>query len=154
VWNFTAYMAAQDVWPVASRMVDVYRGGGGVGGFGGYYSGLQHKGPSAPYLQFSAGGSKVHPACARTGVKRTALLPCLAVNSRKSVCTAQAKTDYEKRPGVETDWTEPVHVDAKGTHLRVSTLPHTPWAEPAMSTAETCRVPHPVLLARMVCYRA
>ena len=49
----------QDVWPVASRMVDVYRGGGGIGGFGGYYSGLQHKGPSAPYLQFSAGGSKV-----------------------------------------------------------------------------------------------
>jgi len=49
---------SQDVWPVASRMVDVYRGGGGIGGFGGYYSGLQHKGPSAPYLQFSAGGSK------------------------------------------------------------------------------------------------
>ena len=60
----TASENVQDVWPVASRMVDVYRGGGGIGGFGGYYSGLQHKGPSAPYLQFSAGGSKVPPACA------------------------------------------------------------------------------------------
>ena len=66
-----------------------------------------------------------------------ALVRCSATDQQHNVCIPQAKTDYEKRPGVETDWTEPVHVEAKGTHLRVSTLPHTSWAEPAMNTAES-----------------
>ena len=132
---------------MASRMVDVYRGGGGIGGFGGYYSGLQHKGPSAPYLQFSAGGSKVPPACVRRSDNRRALLRSLATNTRKNPCIAdQAKTQYEKRPGVETDWTEPVHLEAKGTHLRVCTLPHTSWTESAMNTTESmpCAAPRVV----------
>ena len=46
---------------MATRMIDVYRGGGN-GLFGGYNSGLDHKGPSAPYLKFSLGGHTVHPS--------------------------------------------------------------------------------------------
>ena len=39
-------------------MIDVYRGGGN-GLFGGFNSGLDHKGPSAPYLKFTLGGNSV-----------------------------------------------------------------------------------------------
>ena len=48
----------QDVWPTATRLATVYAGGGN-GVFGAWDSGLQFTGPSAPYLQFSVGSSKV-----------------------------------------------------------------------------------------------
>ena len=52
-----ASVGVQDVWPVATRMTNVYIGGGN-GVWGAWDSGLQNKGPSAPYLQFSVGSSK------------------------------------------------------------------------------------------------
>jgi len=49
---------SQDVWPVATQLQTTYAGGGN-GLFGGFYSGLDHKGPSNPYLKFHLGKAKV-----------------------------------------------------------------------------------------------
>ena len=112
--QFNAWSGVQDVWPVATRMTNVYIGGGN-GVWGTWDSGLQNKGPSAPYLRFSVGGSKVGHRRSAQGIVAALHKPCTiptAASTEHMVCCQQAKTPFMKEPGIETTWSEPLSMQA------------------------------------------